>query len=69
MALQDYMVPISKEFVWVAYQKQYPWLPVAVADTARELSSAIGVAENSITRPIERSTKTRDKKVISSFPS
>ena len=34
--------------VWVAYQSDPPYLPVAVADTVGELALILGVPENNI---------------------
>lgn len=35
-------------YVWVAYQKKKPHLPIAVADTARELAKILGGPYSSI---------------------
>ena len=50
ISIYDCMVRVDKEspYVWVAYQQESPHLPVAVADTARELAKAVGVPENNV---------------------
>ena len=35
-------------WVWVAYQKKKPWLPMAVADSATELADICGVPRNTV---------------------
>jgi len=44
----------EKKWLWVAYQKNKPYLPVAVADTARELAAALGVPENNIVSVVSK---------------
>lgn len=38
--------------VYVAYSKQYPYLPIAVADSPRELARLVGVKRNIISAHI-----------------
>lgn len=38
----------NRVYVWVAYSKQYPYLPVAVADTAAELADIVNTTESNI---------------------
>ena len=46
---QDCIVPAEpRPYVWVAYGKEKPHLPIAVADTSRELAEALGVSENNV---------------------
>lgn len=40
--------------VYVAYSKKYPYLPIAVADTPKELGEILGVNRNNILSPISR---------------
>lgn len=35
-------------YVWVAYSKAPPYLPVAIADTAKELAAVVGLKEKSV---------------------
>ena len=35
-------------WVWVAYQRKRPWLPIAVADSATELARICGVTRNNV---------------------
>lgn len=35
-------------YVWVAYSNKPPYLPVAVADTAKELAAALGISRSTI---------------------
>lgn len=44
---RDCIVPIKKA-IWVAYQTEWPYLPIAVADSAEELASIIGISPNTI---------------------
>lgn len=37
-----------KNYIWVAYDKEPPFLPVAVADTAKEMAKIVGTSENCI---------------------
>lgn len=36
----------GRSHVWVAYSKEPPWLPVAVADSSRELGELLGVSQS-----------------------
>lgn len=36
--------PVDVRYVWIAYSNRPPGLPVAVADTAKELAAIIGVS-------------------------
>ena len=45
--------PMS-EYVWVAYSKNYPWLPIAIADTATELAKIVGTRTNTIHESLSR---------------
>lgn len=50
---KDYIVPYvpfsrNDIYVWVAYQNKPPYLPIAIASTADELSQKIGVSKNTI---------------------
>lgn len=38
-----------KNFVWVLYSKKPPFLPVAVANTAREIGLIAGTTETTVT--------------------
>ena len=40
--------------VYVAYSKEYPYLPIAVADTPKELGEILGVNRNNILSSIRR---------------
>ena len=35
-------------YVWVAYSNKPPYLPIAVADTAKELAAIIGVSGSNV---------------------
>ena len=35
-------------YVWAAYAKEFPWLPVAVADSAEALVAKVGTSKNSV---------------------
>ena len=49
ISYQDCIVPVaSRPYVWVAYQKEKPYLPIAVADTSVELAETLGISENNI---------------------
>lgn len=36
------------EYVWVAYSKDYPYLPVAIASSAAELAKNLGISKNAV---------------------
>lgn len=38
----------QESFIWVAYSKAPPYLPIVVADSAAELGRLLGVSENCI---------------------
>lgn len=38
----------QREYVWVAYSKDYPYLPVAVASTSEELAKIMSVSKNDV---------------------
>lgn len=51
---KDCIVPAGREYkrldlyVWVAYDRNPPYLPIAIARTADELSRTLGVSRNTI---------------------
>lgn len=53
---RDCIVPIKQRnkedwynaYVWIAYQKESPYLPLAVAENANELARMVGKAETTI---------------------
>lgn len=45
---KDCMQVDKREYVWVAYSKEYPYLPVAIASSASELAKIIGVNTNAV---------------------
>lgn len=45
---KDCMQVDRLEYVWVAYSKDYPFLPVAIASSAAELARLVGVSTNAV---------------------
>ena len=49
---RDCIVPDIKlrnhVYVWVAYSKDYPYLPIAVADTAQKLADMTGTTKQTV---------------------
>lgn len=51
MSLADCMVPEApkpiqpkkSEYIWVAYSKEYPYLPIEIASSSMELAKSVGV--------------------------
>ena len=43
-----------RKYIWVAYQKDPPGLPIAVADTCTELAEMVGVSDNTVTSMEQR---------------
>lgn len=43
--------------VYVAYAKKWPYLPIAVADTARELAVLVGTTKNAVDSAISHAKK------------
>lgn len=37
-----------RKYIWVAYQKDPPGLPIAVADTSTELAEILGVSQSTV---------------------
>lgn len=37
-----------RKYIWVAYQKDPPGLPIAVADTSTELAEILGVSKSTV---------------------
>ena len=46
--LKDCMQIDKREYVWVAYSKNYPFLPIAIASSAAELAKIVGVSTNAV---------------------
>ena len=49
----------QQPYVWVAYQGKSPYLPIAVADTTRELGQILGKSRNSIESYVSKYKKGR----------
>lgn len=39
---------IKGVYVWVAYDRKYPYLPIATADSAKELAERVGVSARTV---------------------
>lgn len=52
----------AKKYIWVAYERRYPYLPIAVADTAQELAREVGVTYNTVVSAIAHHKSGRSKK-------
>lgn len=50
MSLEDLMQRRTRETVWIAYSEKYPYLPIAVADSAEGLAKIVGVKPKSVER-------------------
>lgn len=37
-----------KEYVWIAYSKEAPGIPIAIADTCKELADMVGVSRGTV---------------------
>ncbi len=53
MSLADCMIPDmpkpkKRDYVWIAYSAEYPYLPIEIASSARELAKAVGVEACSV---------------------
>lgn len=53
MSLADCMIadtpkPKKQDYVWIAYSADYPYLPIDIASSARDLAKAVGVEECSV---------------------
>lgn len=46
-----------RKYIWVAYSKEPPGIPVATADTCEELAKIMGVTESTIRAVILRGNK------------
>ena len=44
----------KRPYVWVAYQKESPYLPIAVADTSVELAKTLGISEVNIRSAVSK---------------
>lgn len=44
----------KSSYVWVAYQTVKPYLPVAIADSARELAEQLGVKRITVAATVSR---------------
>lgn len=44
----DTMQTGRREVVWIAYSKDFPYLPVAVASNAKDLAERIGATRNTV---------------------
>ena len=55
ISYQECLVPVATSpYVWVAYQSKKPYLPIAVADTARELAQVLDIPENNIVSVVSK---------------
>lgn len=45
---KDCMQVDRREYVWIAYSKDYPYLPVAIASSAAELAKILGINKNAV---------------------
>lgn len=61
--LSDYLVPVKKQPIYMMVTKDIYELPLAVADSAHELSRMVHVDTSSICKCIKRTTKSKYVKV------
>lgn len=54
-----------KGHVYVRYSRKHPYLPIAIADTAKELARMLGVTENTVYSSITKKHGTYAKVYIS----
>lgn len=50
-----------RKYIWVAYQKDPPGLPIAVADTSTELAEILGVSQSTVTTSTMNGRRNRFK--------
>ena len=48
--MKPYQRKKPRKYIWIAYDKEKPGLPIAVADTSTELAEILGINVGTITR-------------------
>ena len=46
--MKPYQRKKPRKYIWIAYDKEKPGLPIAVADTSTELAEILGVSKSTV---------------------